>query len=105
MTLSINNAEYVKASVELAHELAQLGKFERAASLYSSLRMKEFANVASYKVLLDLRFAEVMAISGNTTKRYFVFILAYDWILVERVVQRVSLRGGSTIVRNNHIQR
>lgn len=61
----------MKASLALAYELARLGKFERAFSLYSSMSLgsKEYAQLAVCNVMLNLRHAEALAVSGNITKR------------------------------------
>lgn len=63
-------ADFVQVSLDLGHEYATLGKTERAANIYASVRQCiSKSNVADeLRVLYFLRYSELLGTIGNVLK-------------------------------------
>ena len=63
-------AEFIRASLDLGHEYTKLGKTERAANIYASVRTHMNHSVVSdeLRVLYFLRYAELLGTLGNVLK-------------------------------------
>ncbi len=62
----------MEASIDFGYELVKLGKINQAIDVYS-LALKGFGNgklPTGHYVLLQLRYAEALAMSGDLVKRY-----------------------------------
>ena len=64
-------SDYIKASIDLAHEYVKLGKTAKAGVIYSnalsSVRRQSTSN--EVRILFFLRFSESLAVTGNVVQR------------------------------------
>ena len=63
-------ADFLQASLDLGHEYARLGKSERAAQIYASVRHCISNSIVpdELKALYFLRYAELLGAIGNILK-------------------------------------
>lgn len=62
--------DFLRASLDLGHEYARLGKSERAAQIYASIRHCISNSIVpdELKALYFLRYAELLGTIGNVLK-------------------------------------
>ena len=67
----IDLSDFVKISVDLAHEYVKLGKTEKGGNIYKHTLsvVKNLALSREARVLFFLRYSESLAITGNVLKR------------------------------------
>lgn len=68
--LTLNLADFIQVSLDLGHEYAGLGKTERAANIYASVRhcLNSSAVPDELRAIYFLRYAELLGTIGNVLK-------------------------------------
>lgn len=72
ISLTIDHQDFVKISVDLAHEYVKLGKTQKGVNVYRHTlsSVKDVEICAETRVFYLLRFAESQALMGSILKRY-----------------------------------